>query len=63
MSMHSLCFLSKCKKHTDANEELTVGQIQVYTGQRSKEEHLAQNLFELGKFWLFKQVAVFHFQN
>lgn len=39
MSMHSLCFLRKCKEHTDSNEELTVG-------QRSKEEQLAQNLFE-----------------
>lgn len=39
MSMHSLCFLSKCKKHTESKEELTVG-------QRSKEERLAQNLFE-----------------
>lgn len=46
MNMHSLCFLRKCKKHTDSNEELAVGQVQVYIGQRSKEEQLAQNLFE-----------------
>ena len=46
MSIYSLCFLSKCKKHTAPNEELTVGQVQVYIGQRSKEERLAQNLFE-----------------
>lgn len=43
MSMHSLCSLSK---NTEPNEELTVGQVQVYIGQRSKEERLAQNLFE-----------------
>lgn len=41
MSMHSSCFLRECKKHTDSNEELTVGQVQVY-----KEEQLAQSLFE-----------------
>lgn len=46
MSMHSLCFLRKCKEHADSNEELTVGQVQVYIGQRSKDEQLAQNLFE-----------------
>lgn len=46
MSMHSSCFLRECKKHKESNEELTVGQVQVYIGQRSKEEQLAQSLFE-----------------
>lgn len=63
ISIHALCSIDKHKKYPESNEEVSAWQVQRAGQERKKELYKICLNIILVKFWLFKQVAVFHFQN